>query len=50
MGMKVTDAPDAAGVPCPKKSGEMDESESCKKCPYWSRCYATIMGAMRDVG
>lgn len=48
MGTKVTDAPGAAGVECPKKTGEMDESESCKECPYWSRCYSAIMGVLED--
>ena len=50
MGAKVVDAPTAAGVECPKKTGEMDESESCRECPYWSRCMDAVMAAMRSVG
>lgn len=49
MGTKIMDAPTAAGVVCPKKTGEMDESEPCRKCPYWSRCMDAIMGVMRGV-
>lgn len=49
MGTKVTDAPDAAGVPCPKKSGKMGKSKSCRECWYWSTCYASIMNTLWDV-
>lgn len=42
----MTDAPGAAGVECPKKTGEMDKSESCRECQYWHRCGRAIMGSM----
>ena len=46
MGTKVYDAAEFAGVECPKKTGEMKESESCQTCQFHSRCMAAIYRAM----
>jgi len=50
MGKKIMDAPTAAGVECPKKTGKIDKSEPCGECPYWPRCMDAIMAAMRGEG
>jgi len=50
MGTKVQTPAQAAGVECLKKTGEMDESESCKECRYWSRCLSAIMGVLEAEG
>ena len=43
MGTKIKDAPDAAGVECPKKTGKMGKDESCRECDNWIRCWNRIM-------
>ena len=46
MGVKVSTPYERAGVECPKRTGEMDMSLSCKNCPSWPRCMNSILGAL----
>lgn len=45
MPTKVRDLPERAGVECPKKTGEMDESMSCRWCPNFGPCWEAMIRA-----
>lgn len=36
----------AAGVECPKETGEMSVDDSCRHCRHWQVCYDKMMEAM----
>jgi len=38
MGTKIKSIPEAAGVKCPKSTGEMDRKETCTKCDHYRKC------------
>ena len=46
MTVRVRSVSDAAGVECPKKTGEMGEDESCEECEYFKRCWGKVMGVL----
>lgn len=45
-GTKIKTPAAAAGVICPKDTGEMDPDISCKECEHFQACYSSIMGAL----
>jgi len=42
MGTKVQTVAQAAGVTCPKDTGEMDRNEPCSKCEHYHKCLGQI--------
>ena len=46
MGTQLSDASTAAGVECPKKTGEMSNDDSCMGCPHYAKCLKVIMEAL----
>ena len=36
----------AAGVTCPKETGEMDPKESCEGCKHVAVCFDALIGAL----
>lgn len=45
-GTKISTPAAAAGVTCPKETGEMDPETSCQTCKHYPICYSKIMGAL----
>lgn len=43
---KVSEPHQAAGVKCPKKTGDMDEETSCKICHNYRKCMGAIWGVL----
>ena len=45
-GTKISTPAAAAGVTCPKETGEMDPETSCQTCKHYPVCFGKIMGAL----
>jgi len=50
MGTKVRTPAEVVGVECPKKTGEMEKTESCEECPFYLRCLVAVYRAMGAEG
>lgn len=46
MGTTVQSAPEAAGVVCPKETGDLGPDKTCNDCQYQGRCYAAVLSAL----
>jgi hypothetical protein len=45
-GTKIRTHAEAAGVTCPKETGEMDQETSCRTCEHFLTCFGNIMSAL----
>lgn len=45
-GTNISSLPAAAGVICPKDTGEMDNNASCKNCKHYPKCVAVLNGVL----
>jgi len=45
-GTKISTPAAAAGVICPKETGEMDPETSCQTCKHYPVCFSKIMGSL----
>lgn len=46
-GTKIQTASRAAGVTCPKETGEMDPNLTCQACKHFINCYAAILDVLQ---
>lgn len=45
-GTKISTPAAAAGVTCPKETGEMDPETSCETCEHYQVCFNKIIGVL----
>lgn len=46
MGTVISDVPTAAGVDCPKKTGEMSKDTPCRNCMNYIICLRAVAGVL----
>lgn len=48
VGTTIVSVSKAAGVTCPKETGEMRDDDSCRVCDHFEKCYAVVVVACED--
>lgn len=48
MSMTIKSPSEAAGVICPKETGEMKTDADCRGCQHFSACWNALMGELGE--
>lgn len=48
MGTKISTTYEKAGVECPKETGKMDMTKSCRECEHYSKCLNAVFGTLYE--